>query len=109
MNKPLTGPYYGLHEEMSPDDSRQTEWAEQRATRGFDNTELWNLDITIAKFILPRLIAYKEVSTHTDDKGIDKMIVAFEAIVNGDCFNSMPEEVEEGLKVFHENYFRLWL
>lgn len=34
----------------------------QRRTRGFDETELWNLDSTILKFILPRLQAFRESS-----------------------------------------------
>lgn len=107
--KQLTGQFYGLHEDLPASDERQAKWATQRVERGFDDAELWNLDITFAKFVLPRLKAYKVATDHEDDKGIDKMIVAFEAIVSGECFNSMPEEVEDGLKLFHENYFRLWL
>ena len=32
----------------------------QRWTRGFDDTELWSLDETIAEFALPRLKAFRE-------------------------------------------------
>ena len=32
----------------------------QRLERGFDNTELWNLDYTLAEFLLPRLKAFRE-------------------------------------------------
>ena len=28
----------------------------QRKERGFDSTELWNLDTTLLRFLLPRLI-----------------------------------------------------
>ena len=46
--------------ETMPGDERQDEWKEQRETRGFDETELWNLDVTISRFIVPRLEAYLE-------------------------------------------------
>lgn len=57
--------------------------------------ELWNLDYTVAKFILPRLIKFKENSSgfpgydeaDTMDKWQDilqKMITAFEYIVTDD-------------------------
>lgn len=57
--------------------------------------ELWNLDYTVAKFILPRLIKFKENSSgfpgydeaDTMDKWQDilqKMITAFEHIVTDD-------------------------
>lgn len=36
-------------------------WEKQRYKRGFDDTELWGLDYTIASFILPRLIAFREM------------------------------------------------
>ena len=57
--------------------------------------ELWNLDYTVAKFVLPRLIKFKESSlgfpgydeADTMDKWQDilqKMITAFEYIVTDD-------------------------
>lgn len=42
----------------------QKRWELERKSRGFDSTELWNLDATIAEFILPRLIAFKEMDRH---------------------------------------------
>ena len=33
-------------------------YSKQRMERGFDNTELWNLDTTILRFALPRLQAF---------------------------------------------------
>ena len=40
---------------IDPSDSRWEEYKQQRFERGFDNSELWNLDSTIAKFIAPRI------------------------------------------------------
>lgn len=42
-------------------DERWDKYTKQRKERGFDDSELWSLDITIAKFILPRLERYQEI------------------------------------------------
>ena len=34
----------------------------QRGTRGWDDSETWGLDGTLARFILPRLQRFKEVT-----------------------------------------------
>lgn len=47
---------------VEPDDYRWEEYKQQRLEIGFDNSEIWNLDTTISKFILPRLKAFKEIS-----------------------------------------------
>lgn len=111
MTKPLTGPYYGLHEVFPANDDRQALWAEQRTTVGFDNTELWNLDVTIARFILPRLEAFRNTGKESEEfvKEIDKMIIAFQAIVSDDgMFKVDDAAIIEGIKSFHDNYFSLW-
>ena len=46
--------------DLKEDDERKEIFKKQRLERGFDETELWNLDTTILKFILPRLKAFKE-------------------------------------------------
>ena len=40
---------------LPKNDDRLETYKEQRLERGFDDSELWNLDITIINFILPRL------------------------------------------------------
>jgi hypothetical protein len=39
----------------------QVKWFIQRRTRGFDDRELWDLDDTVAKFIIPRLEAFRDM------------------------------------------------
>ena len=39
---------------------RRLRWFIQRRKRGFDDRELWGLDHTIAKFIYPRIKAFRE-------------------------------------------------
>jgi len=44
------------------DSDKIKKFKEQREERGFDDTEVYNLDSTIARFILPRLKRYKELN-----------------------------------------------
>lgn len=56
--------YYLISEHLAPRQlyRRLIKWPFQRLTRGFDDRELWNLDSTIAKFIVPRLKVFIEQS-----------------------------------------------
>jgi len=110
--------YYGLaFDEDSTEDVRQKKWKKQRKKRGFDDIELWNLDRTIAKFVLPRLIRYKSVSIKFScvtpdewDAELDKMITAFFLICddNYSIDSDRDAEIEEGLKRFGEYFRALW-
>ena len=53
---------YSLHKKIAKTDKRQKKWAMQRKNRGFDDTEIWNLDSTFVRFIIPRLERFKEFS-----------------------------------------------
>lgn len=88
--------------------------------------ETWNLDITFAKLVLPRLKAFKlYVNGYPDFAfnsmeewygAIDKMIAAFQLIADGKRFEIMAEEersqvekvMDDGLDLFREYYFNLW-
>lgn len=102
---------------------RQARWFAQRRKRGFDDTELWSLDFTIAKFIEPRLRAFidqfqaRSVPCDMEQKDwlekLEKMHRAFHLIVKEDCKMMLPDspeskEVEEGLDLFREYFFHLW-
>ena len=98
------------------DDKREKEFREQRIERGFDDSETWALDYTIARFILPRLQAYNEVSNvkHGNDF-LGKMEVILEAlslvIKDGEGYSlSIREEnkIECGMKYFAEIFRELW-
>jgi hypothetical protein len=113
---------FSLSSEISQDDGRQELWKQQRETRGFDDTELWNLDTTIAKFIYPRLIAYKAMgqnsypgkleSVEQWNKVLDKMIFSFHFLSGDEKFQSFEEDewtnVDEGLALFAEHFGSLW-
>ena len=102
-------------------DEREPEWKAQRLTRGFDNTEMWSLDCTIAKFIAPRLKVFLEQAEQIEDhpgqitfqewKGIlEQMIEGFEIYPNH--FHWTEEEsdtnwkkVDKALSLFHKWFF----
>ena len=96
-------------------DERREEYKKQRLERGFDDTELWNLDSTIIKFILPRLKAFRE--NHAGYPGclksdeewndiLDSMIKYFTA-----CEKDDSEDMEfykDGWDNFCKYFFCLW-
>lgn len=115
------------------DDPREPKYKKQRLERGFDDSEaIWSLDCTIAKFVLPRLKAFYEYEKNdaikesnpvpvkdisVDEKewisNLEKMIFAFQFVVNQDHINGSPSEEDkekyaEGMKLFAENFHRLW-
>ena len=94
-------------------------YKEQRLTRGWDDTELWSLDVTIAQFITPRLKRLAEVDKHEGtsrhtkeewDEVMSKMIAAFEMLSKGDADleDDYEKVVPPGLKLFAENFGLLW-
>lgn len=108
-------------------DEREPIWEQQRKERGFDDRELWNLDHTIANFVLPRLKEFKRCScgrpnqlTNKEWKAIlSKMIWSFESKVNDEQFapNELTNEQKdlwykrknEGFKLFGKWFNDLWI
>jgi hypothetical protein len=86
---------YGLSQEM-PDDTRQEKWKKQRETRGFDETELWSLDIAFAKMIVERLENKKffNIVERLENK---KLLKIFNKIIEVDAayYKLKKEEFEE--------------
>ena len=100
-----------------PDDKRQKKWKNERLTQGFDETETWDLNITIANFILPRLEYFRDIKVAYPGritqkewiKILDKMIIALK-LLNKDSTMSEKEydQLKEGLDLFREWFFDLW-
>lgn len=108
---------YGCADELPEDDSRHVVYSQQRKSRGFDDTELWSLDISMAEFILPRLKAYRDLMKQRTifaiEDEVNDMIAAFEIICTDNFkarFEDEPEfeVVRRGLKAFSEYYLALW-
>lgn len=82
-------------------------------------TELWNLDNTIAIFVLPRLKTFKKVSNgYPESAGsfdewmriLDKMIAAFELLAEDVSILEKDKQavIKEGLQLFADYYQALW-
>ena len=100
-----------------------------RLKKGFWPSDLWNLDITFAKFITPRLKGLKlikhgypsDITPEEWDIILDKMIWSFEKSANEfwwsdeyfDSINNKTSEHltnkhQEGLDLFAKYYNALW-
>ncbi len=104
------------------DDKRENKYSKQRIERGFDDSELWSLDCTIANFILPRLIEFRKQINgypgHLSNEGewvdmLDKMIEAFELVTQSKLINHNESSIEyqkfnEGITLFKDNFLNLW-
>jgi hypothetical protein len=100
-------------------DKREVEYSKQRIERGFDDSETWSFDTTIASFILPRLRRFKEVrggypSSITNDEWdniLDKMIIGFDLVIkdcNGIISDEEVKQMNEGMDLFRRWFFDLW-
>lgn len=86
--------------------------------RGWTDQDTWSLDYTIAKFVYPRLVRFKELckgfpygeTEKSWNAKLDKMIRTFELVSRGawDLSNKEYEEVKSGLKLFSEHFLNLW-
>ena len=114
---------FGHASKLPADDERQALWAEQRVARGFDDTELWNLEDTIARYVLPRLRALRakpltpprDLTLAQWHNLLDKMIVAFDLLQPADggswsrgrLNNAQRSQLQEGLDHFRTYFFAL--
>lgn len=104
---------------------RPMRFVAQRLTKGWDDSDTWSLDLTIAEFVLPRLKRFKEVNNGYPgnmtaaqwDEILDKMIYAMEMIACDDItYNKADVEeikdignrVDEGCRLFGEYFQGLW-
>lgn len=90
----------------------------QRIERGFDDSETWGLDHTIASFIVPRLERYQELANErlARDKeqveDVDTLLEAMKLIERDEGIYDWNIEEEEtvmkGLALFPEVFLKLW-
>lgn len=101
-------------------DDRWEKYTQQRLDRGFDDSETWNLDATISKFIYPRLKTFIDdtikLQCHPGNIEFDtwldilkKMLKGFE-ILSQDSERTDDEEqiIETSLDLFKEYFHCLW-
>lgn len=93
----------------------------QRRTRGWDDSDTWSLDGTIAKFALPRLKRFRELNNGFpggDDMTMEKWNAQLDDMIYalGICVREMDDivddadwdRVEKGLEAFGKNFRHLW-
>lgn len=92
----------------------------QRRTRGWDDSDLWNLDVALAQLILPRLKAFAVSPPgypgHLDGPEqwagyLAEMIAAFDLITSDRYWTASEadnEVIRKGLARFAEYYGALW-
>lgn len=101
---------------------KSIKYLDQYDKHGFDDTELFDLDASIACYILPRLKAFKERNFYGVDKGeaiegddvfqphhVDKMITCFEQVADHNYDMSDQEDIKEGLALFTKFFRALYL
>ena len=83
----------------------------QKLTRGFCDCELYNLDVTIAEFIIPRLEAYRDLDIDDELKAdIDKILWSLWDCT-GDGLESEKDgykRCQEGLDLLAKRFLQLW-
>lgn len=110
-------------------DKRYNRAVNQLKNKGFSLTETWNLNVVIAKFILPRLICFREENRGYPsfletperwDEILDKMIFAFDWFMDHENliekYNRLSEkeqtklwkQYEEGMQLFAKHFMELW-
>jgi len=85
---------------------------------GFDMTELWSLNHTIAKFVYPRLKEFDDGSHPSDltseqwSEILNKMIYSFEQLSSDEIWEFKDDDtitrIDDGLKLFAEYFRSLW-
>lgn len=98
------------------DDEREEDYKQQRVERGFDDSETWSLDMTIARFIIPRLERYIEISkeifadtdvNNTHIKDCNLFLNSMKCVANNEQLTK-DKEIQEGLDVFPTLFKALW-
>lgn len=105
---------------VDPEDDRWEAYTKQRLERGFDISETWNLDGTIARFIYPRLKAFiedvKNMGCYPGNMTFDEwlkiledMLKGFELLVSDEIKTKDEDEIiEKSLDLFRKYFFNLW-
>jgi hypothetical protein len=101
---------------------RESLFKKQRKERGWDDSETWSLDTTIARLVLPRLKRFKEVncgypgflSIEKWDEILDHMIYAMEVCSDEELYYGCKlkkkdwKRVSKGFKLFGKYFQNLW-
>lgn len=115
---------FSIAEEVYPDEPEKLEkYKKQREERGFDDTETWHLDKTLALFLIPRLERFIQVNNgypggETEESFNEKLnfiLKSFKEYYNGENDEVSLELEKERLinankavAILGEIWFDLW-
>jgi hypothetical protein len=96
-----------------PDDERQEIWKCQRKKYGFDEREIWSLDLTYAMWFFERLKMYREYSSnietikykkkkYTHRECIDFILETFEKYIKLEAFSSYNKRALKKMRKAHK-------
>lgn len=124
--------YYGHAFDPNLSKKCRVKYQTQIKERGWDDTETWNLDLTLTQFILPRIRRFQDLTIGLPPETtleewhicLSKMIAAFNEIINKsdlstkgkntnediDTMKYKEQEklIQEGLEIFAKYYCYLW-
>lgn len=104
--------YYGYGK--NKEDKRYFDFKQQRKYHGFDDTELWNLDNTLAKWLLPRIVRFREIDVVARDKewenDLDNIVDALSMLADESLLPTLKDKeyMQNGLNLLAKNIFGFW-
>ena len=102
---------------ISKGDNRQAYFCKERRERGFDNSELWNLDQKILDFLIPRFKEFTSGAYWFDGNGgqVSGDVVMKDILEGFELMDSDKETTEEenikirkAWRLFEYHFFDLW-
>jgi hypothetical protein len=95
---------------------KNKQFKKQLQKRGFDDTELWNLDTTIISFTLPRLKEFRkniigypsQISEKKWKRILDNIIWSFEQYMKDDVLQEDYKKYIRGFKYFGKYLPNMW-
>lgn len=104
------------HDDPAKNAKRQRLWSKQRRERGFDDSELWDLDHTFARLMLPRvkafLVQHEEMTVEDKRWKRDMAVIvkAMELLSDGEvwCAGEEAEQIAKGMRVFAKRIREMW-
>lgn len=119
--------YNGCALDLNENDQRLKEFQKQRFEKGFDDTEIWNLDYVIAKFIAPKLKRFLEKSQKIQSpenlwlsleekeeikkyyNDLNRLIEFFENYEISWINNEKEQYINEMITLFAKHFTSLWI
>lgn len=85
---------------------RKLKFLWQKLTRGYSDDEIWNLDVTLVKFLLPRLNRYCQINP---DEELIEAIDGFEEFLKSPYIGNIDQnKFQRSIDIVHKRWRSLW-